>query len=64
MSAQIPHMIGGQTVAGSPDGRFADVFNPATGKISARVALASQVEVARAIAVAQAAFPAWAATTH
>ena len=63
MSAQIPHMIGGQTVAGSPDGRFAVVFNPATGKISARVALASQVEVTRAIAVAQAAFPAWAATT-
>ncbi|MEZ5456530.1 MAG: CoA-acylating methylmalonate-semialdehyde dehydrogenase [Lysobacteraceae bacterium] len=56
-------MIAGKAVEGSVDGRFADVFNPATGAVTARVPLASKAEVESAISVAQAAFPAWAATT-
>lgn len=63
MSATIPHMVAGKPVDGSVDGRFADVFNPATGAVTARVPLASKAEVENAISVAQAAFPAWAATT-
>jgi malonate-semialdehyde dehydrogenase (acetylating)/methylmalonate-semialdehyde dehydrogenase len=43
-------------------GRHADVFNPATGQVSGRVALANSAEVAKAVAAAQAAFPAWADT--
>ena len=56
-------MIASKAVEGSVDGRFADVFNPATGAVTARVPLASKAEVESAISVAQAAFPAWAATT-
>ncbi|HEY5789010.1 MAG TPA: CoA-acylating methylmalonate-semialdehyde dehydrogenase [Gammaproteobacteria bacterium] len=61
MTQQIDHWIGGQRVAGT-SGRFGDVFNPATGAVSGRVALASADETRAAIAVAKAAFPAWAAT--
>jgi malonate-semialdehyde dehydrogenase (acetylating)/methylmalonate-semialdehyde dehydrogenase len=57
----IPHFIGGRAVVGI--GRFGDVYNPATGQVSARVALASSKEVADVVAVAQAAFPGWAAQT-
>ncbi|MGB1180121.1 MAG: CoA-acylating methylmalonate-semialdehyde dehydrogenase, partial [Lentibacter algarum] len=41
---------------------FADVFNPATGEVQARVPLASKEEMAKAVAIAAAAQPAWAAT--
>jgi malonate-semialdehyde dehydrogenase (acetylating)/methylmalonate-semialdehyde dehydrogenase len=54
------HHIGGEHVPGS-SGRFADVFNPATGEVQARVALASAAEIDRAVQVAAAAQPAWAA---
>jgi len=57
---EIGHFVGGQEVKGS--GRFADVFNPNTGEVQARVALAKHSEVEHAIALAQAAQPAWAAT--
>ena len=60
--ATIPHFIHGQDVAGS-SGRFGEVFNPATGEVNSQVPLASKAEVEAAIASAQAAFPAWAATT-
>src|SRR5439155_10843852 len=43
-------------------GRFGDVFDPATGEVQAKVALASKAEVDRAVAAAAAAFPAWAQT--
>ncbi len=59
--ASIEHWIGGRIVPGQ-SGRRADVFNPATGAVSGRVALASVEEVAAAVATAQAAFPAWADT--
>ena len=57
----IGHFIGGQEVKGK-SGRAGDVFNPNTGEVQAKVALASHSEVAQAIANAQAAQPAWAAT--
>src|SRR6185437_674984 len=58
---EIGHFIGGKEVKGS-SGRFGDVFNPNTGEVQAKVALASRAEVESAIANATAAQPAWAAT--
>ena len=57
----IGHFIGGKEIAGT-SGRTADVFQPMTGEVRAKVALASQAEVAAAVANAKAAQPAWAAT--
>ncbi|RAI02408.1 methylmalonate-semialdehyde dehydrogenase (CoA acylating) [Acuticoccus sediminis] len=56
----IGHYIGGKTVSGT-SGRTADVFNPSTGDVQARVALASADEVRAAVANARAAQPEWAA---
>ena len=56
----IGHFINGKTVKGT-SGRQGDVFDPNTGEVQAKVALASKAEVAQAIANAEAAFPAWAA---
>jgi malonate-semialdehyde dehydrogenase (acetylating) / methylmalonate-semialdehyde dehydrogenase len=58
---QIGHFIGGTEVAGA-SGRRGDVYDPNTGEVQAKVAFADRSEVERAIAVAQAAQPAWAAT--
>ena len=55
----IGHFIGGKTVKGA-SGRLGDVFNPNTGEVQAKVALANKSEVAQAITNAEAAFPAWA----
>lgn len=55
---RINNAIGGASVA-SKSGRTAPVFNPATGEQSAELGLSSAAEVAEAIAVAKAAFPAW-----
>ena len=58
----IAHYIGGQVVL--PQGtRFADVHNPAKGSVARRVALASKADVGKAVAAAQAAFPAWGNTS-
>ncbi|UEM20108.1 CoA-acylating methylmalonate-semialdehyde dehydrogenase [Skermanella mucosa] len=57
----IDHYIGGRIVAGTGD-RRADVFNPATGEVSGRVALANKADVAAAVEAASAALPGWAAT--
>jgi malonate-semialdehyde dehydrogenase (acetylating)/methylmalonate-semialdehyde dehydrogenase len=57
---EVDHFIGGETVNGE-SGRFGDVFDPNTGKVQARVALASESELDRAVAAAKAAQPAWAA---
>jgi malonate-semialdehyde dehydrogenase (acetylating)/methylmalonate-semialdehyde dehydrogenase len=57
----IGHFIGGKTVSGT-SGRFCDVFDPNTGEVQAKVALASRGEVEAAVANAAAAQPAWAAT--
>ncbi len=58
---EIGHFIGGKHVAGT-SGKFGDVFNPASGELSARVALAGAEEVNKAVAAAAAAWPAWANT--
>jgi len=61
MTTQIAHFIGGQHAAGS-SARTQDVTNPATGKVTGKVALAAQADVDTAVAAAQAAFPKWADT--
>jgi malonate-semialdehyde dehydrogenase (acetylating)/methylmalonate-semialdehyde dehydrogenase len=57
---EIGHFIGGKAVKGG-SGRFGDVFDPNTGEVQAKVALAKHSEVEHAIANAEAAQPAWAA---
>ncbi|QGZ62760.1 CoA-acylating methylmalonate-semialdehyde dehydrogenase [Paraburkholderia acidisoli] len=57
----LTHFINGKPVAGTSE-RFGEVFNPAFGKVSARVPLASVAEVDAAVAAAQAASVAWAET--
>lgn len=54
----IGHYLNGQ-VQDSGAERFSNVFNPATGAVQARVALASQQTVDEAVASAFKAFPAW-----
>ncbi len=56
---EIGHYVGGKKIAGT-SGRTGEVFNPATGAQSGRVAFASAAEVDSAVAAAAAAFPAWA----
>ncbi|NNU80761.1 CoA-acylating methylmalonate-semialdehyde dehydrogenase [Halovulum dunhuangense] len=55
------HFINGKRVAGT-SGRFADVFNPATGEVQGRVPLASAAELDAAVQGAMAVQPKWAAT--
>jgi len=62
MPELIHHYVNGQPIAGT-SGRMGDLFDPATGHISAHVPLASRPEVETAVAAAHAAFPGWAATT-
>src|SRR6185295_4895375 len=59
--SEVHHYIDGKSDAGA-SGRWGDVFNPATGEKSRRVAFASPAEVDRAVKAAAAAFPGWAAT--
>ena len=61
MTGTIHHFFGGRAMEGQ-SGRTSEVFNPATGEISALVSLASASEVDAAVDVAKQAFPAWAAT--
>lgn len=56
---QIHNFIGGEIVS-SQSGRFAPVFNPATGAQIAQVGLSSADETKKAIEVAHKAFPKWA----
>jgi len=57
---ELSHFIAGQTVKGT-SGRFGDVFNPATGEVQAKVALASRAEMRKAVDAALKVFPEWAA---
>jgi malonate-semialdehyde dehydrogenase (acetylating) / methylmalonate-semialdehyde dehydrogenase len=57
----IGHFIDGREVEGT-SGRHGEVFNPNTGDVQAQVAFAARREVEQAIAVADAAQAAWAAT--
>ena len=57
---ELSHYINGDYVKGS-SGRFADVYNPATGEVQAKVPLASEEEMHAAVEIAQSVQPAWAA---
>jgi len=57
----IRHFVNGSAFEGA-SGRFGDVFNPNTGEVQARVALASEADLDKAVQAATAAFPGWAAT--
>ncbi|MGO9358220.1 MAG: CoA-acylating methylmalonate-semialdehyde dehydrogenase [Xanthobacteraceae bacterium] len=57
----IGHFVGGREIEGR-SGRFADVFEPMTGEIKARVALASKAELREAVLNAREAQLGWAAT--
>ena len=54
----VGHWIAGAASAGS-SGRTADVFDPATGQVTKKVALASREEADAVIAAAAKAWPAW-----
>ncbi|MGB5869195.1 MAG: aldehyde dehydrogenase family protein, partial [Albidovulum sp.] len=58
---ELSHWINGNPVKGT-SGRFADVFNPATGEVQAKCPMASAAETTAAIADAAAAQVAWGAT--
>ena len=57
----IQHFIAGSAFAGT-SGRYGEVFDPNTGEIQARVALANQDDFERAVKSALTAQPIWAAT--
>ncbi len=61
MIESIEHYIDGRIVAGS-SGDLGEVYNPALGRVVAKVSLADAKEVEQAIAAAKKAFPAWSAT--
>ena len=58
---EIAHFVGGKLQPGT-SGRTSDVYNPATGEVQAKLALASTAELNDAVARARAAQPAWGAT--
>jgi malonate-semialdehyde dehydrogenase (acetylating)/methylmalonate-semialdehyde dehydrogenase len=57
MSNTLGHFINGLDVA--DDNRPEPIYNPATGELTKRVAMASKTTVEEAITAAEAAFPAW-----
>ncbi|HSZ77516.1 MAG TPA: aldehyde dehydrogenase family protein, partial [Chthoniobacterales bacterium] len=57
-SANIHHYIDGRLHAGTPQ-RLAEVYNPANGQVSGRLAFATKTEVDLAVSAAAKAFPAW-----
>jgi len=57
-SANIQHYIGGKLRMGNSQ-RKGDVYNPATGQVSGRVAFATKAEVDAAVAAATDAFRTW-----
>ena len=59
---QIHNWITGEA-ASSHATETSPVFNPATGRITARVSIGHPKDVAAAVAAAKAAFPAWSSTT-
>ena len=61
MTREYGHYINGKHVPGT-SGRFADIYNPATGEMQAKVALATVEELNAAVEAAAKAQPAWAAT--
>ncbi|HKK14602.1 MAG TPA: aldehyde dehydrogenase family protein, partial [Gammaproteobacteria bacterium] len=62
MSTELHHFIDGRPEAG-PGGRSAEVYDPATGRVTARVPLAGGSQTRAAVMAARRALPGWAATT-
>ena len=62
MTHTIAHYVQGAATSGTST-RHQAVTNPATGAVSAQVALANAADVNAAVAAAQKAFPAWADTS-
>ena len=62
LAAVVGHWVAGAPQAPAAGSRHADVYNPATGEVARRVALADTATVDAAVRAAAAAFPAWAAT--
>ena len=62
LGTDVGHWIGGADSPGDSQDRYADVYNPATGAVARRVALASPAQVDVAVKAAAAAFPGWSAT--
>jgi len=61
-ATRIEHWIGNAPFRGESQ-RLEDVFDPATGQVTGKVALASTGDVEKAVTAAAAAFPGWAAAT-
>lgn len=61
MTDRISHWIDGKPVVGA--GRTGDVYDPATGQVSAQVDFAGPAEVDQAVAAAAAALPGWRGTS-
>jgi malonate-semialdehyde dehydrogenase (acetylating)/methylmalonate-semialdehyde dehydrogenase len=61
MTREIGHFVGGKNIKGT-SGRFGDVFDPNTGEVQARVALASADEIRKAVEVSKAAQIKWGQT--
>ena len=57
----IGHFVNGTRSPGE-SGNFADVFNPATGEVQAKVSLANKTEFEKIVTSAREAQPDWAAT--
>jgi malonate-semialdehyde dehydrogenase (acetylating) / methylmalonate-semialdehyde dehydrogenase len=57
-SANIHHFIDGRLRIGSSQ-RYSDVFNPALGRLSGRIAFATKTEIEEAVLAASKAFGAW-----
>lgn len=57
----IQNFIGGQFVPPS-NGRYLDNFNPATGGLSGQIPDSDAIDIAKAVEVAEAAFPEWSST--
>ena len=61
MVSELGHFIGGKKVAGK-SGRTGEIYNPATGDVTALVPFAAAAEVNAAVQSAKQAFPAWSRT--
>ncbi|MEO6801942.1 MAG: aldehyde dehydrogenase family protein, partial [Granulicella sp.] len=55
---KVLHWINGKSCSGMGS-RTSAIYNPATGKITKKVALASKEDVEKVVAAASAAFPSW-----
>ncbi len=62
MTNDIVHWADGAELSGSPDG-WADVTNPATGRVTGRVALASEADARQVIDAAARAARSWGTTS-